>query len=186
MSDRRSEQRAGTDRRDVPRPPLRLNIALLLLGVGLTLSAAAHRRGIDAEYEKTFARTAQNPSELNQITAQLADMDLAQGKIDEELERRLASIEDAKSRELYLSLDTTRKTLSLKSGNETVKTASVSIAVPAAALKGAFNVVGKKAGAGRRVVTLANDRVRFSFVASAADLRDFWDRIMPETRVYVF
>lgn len=167
----------------------------------MMLAAARQRRAIAADFEATFARTAKSPSELNQITAELAEMDLAQGTLDKELESRLAYLESLKSRGLYLSLDTARKTLTLKSGNEAVRTASVLIAVPAAALKGAFNVVGKKAGAGRHVVFLPNDRVIFSagagggapeglkagsFKVSEADLQAIWDRITLETRVYVF
>src|SRR4051812_12377042 len=127
MSDRRSEERGGTDRRDLRRPPLWLNAVLVFFGAPLLLVAAPHPPRIDDDYGREFASTAQSPSEVNQITAELAEMNLTQDTLARELERRLAYIESLKSRELYLSLDTARKTLSLKSGNDTVQKASVQL-----------------------------------------------------------
>lgn len=181
MSDRRSEERGGTDRRDLRRPPLWLNALLTVSGALLLLFASRHRRHIDADYGREFASTAQNPSEVNQITAELAEMNLTQDKLARELERRLAYIESLKSREYYLSLDTTRKTLSLKSGNDTVQKASVQIFIPPA-LKGVFKITGRKAVAGGRVLSLLEG----SFVVSETDYRGIQDRITPATRVYVF
>jgi hypothetical protein len=222
MTDRRSEQRRGADRRDLKRPSLRLNLFLLLFAAVTLLFARHQRRRIDADFARVFDRSSASPSELNQIAAELAETDLAHETLEKELKSRLSYIESLQSQDYYLSIDTGRKTISLKSGNETVREASVRIGAPlavkgprkrvrplAAALTGAFTVVGKKApsvppaanGQGPYVIFLPEDRVirspsthddpskgpkPGSFVVSQADLQAIWDKITPDTRVYIF
>src|SRR5688572_24185877 len=138
MTERRAEQRAGSsDRRDILRPPLWLNLLLLLGAVLMSLFAGHQRRGIEAEFTRTFNKSSSGPSELNQITAALADMDLADGTLEKELESRVAYIGGLKGMDLYLSIDTAKNTLSLKSGNEVVRESKVQFAGPAL---GAFAV----------------------------------------------
>jgi hypothetical protein len=201
MSERRSEKRANSaDRRDILRPPLWLNLLLLLIATAATLFARHQRQRIDAEFTRAFTKSFAGPSELNHITAELAEMDLAGGSLEKELESRMAYLGSLKSLDFYLSVDTAKNTLTLKSGNESVLEAKVQSGAP---LKGAFAVTGKtfgavKDGSGKYVIHLQNDRVISSppgpqkrlkpgsIVVPEADLREIWEKITPETRVYAF
>ncbi len=129
-------------------------------------------------------------------------MDLAGGNLDKELESRMAYLGSLQTQDFYLSVDTAKNTLTLKSGNEIVREAKLS----GAPAKGAFAVTGKtygavKDGSGRYVIHLQNDRVISSppvqpspvkalkpgsILISEADLREIWEKITPKTRVYVF
>jgi len=201
MSERRTEKRAeSSDRRDIRRPSLRLNLILLLAAVVAILFAGYHRQRIDADFTRVLNKSAAGPSELDQITIELAEMNLAKGTLEKELENRLAYIESLKSQDFYLSIDTANKTLSLKSGNETVREAKIEIGAPASG-KGAFTVAGKKKGPGLYSILLPKGRAIHSapalagslkgpksgsFMASEADLQAIWGQITPRTRVYIF
>lgn len=187
MPERRAEERAsGPDRRDIRRPSLRFNALLLGFAVAATFFARYQRQRIDAEFTRVFSRSAAGPVELDLITAELAGMNIAGETLRKELESRLAHIGNLKS-DFYLSIDTGKKTLALKSGNETLRETSVRIGAQAEA-KGSFPVVGKKNGA----ILLPNGRaIRSaeapgSFMLSESDLKAIWDQVTPETRVYVF
>ena len=241
MPERRKEIRAGsTDRRDLPRPSVRLNLLILVLAVAASLFAGDQRREIDAEFSRVYDKTFAGPSELNSVKAELAEQDLTKESLEKELDSRLAYIESLRSRDFYLSIDTERKKLYLNLGKDTVRDADVQIGDPVTieglngktwtfvALKGAFTVVGKevglpwsippwvyslnkqpvpidpptiKNGLGKYVVLLPNGYVIHSpsaadsplkgpkpgsFMVPQADLQAIWDRITPETRVYIF
>lgn len=157
MPERRKEKRANAgDRRDLPRPPLWLNLLLLIIALATSLYARHQRRQLDADFSSVFNRTSTGPSELNQLKAELAEMDLTKEALDKELDSRLAYIESLKSRDFYLSIDTARKKLYLNFGNDTVRDADVQIGAPVTVggpsgkswtfvpVKGAFTVVGKE------------------------------------------
>ncbi len=207
MPERRTEVRPeASDRRDIRRPPLRLNLLLLCIAVVTLFFARYHRQRIDVDFTRVLNKSSSGPSELNQITAELAELDLNDETLAKELESRLAYIESLKSQEFYLSIDTAKKILSPKSGNETVHEATVRIGAPVA-LKGAVTVAGKtfmlrpaiKNGPGKYVIRLPSDHAIESFPAglmkgpkpgsfmvSESDLQAIWDRITPKTRVYIF
>lgn len=164
MPERRKEKRADSaDRRDIPRPPLWLNLLLLIIALATSLFARHQRRELDADFARVFNKTSAGPSELNQLKAELAEMDLTKEALDKELNSRLAYIESLKSRDFYLSIDTSQKKLYLNFGNDTVRDAAVQIGDPATVegpngkswtfvpVKGAFNVVGKEVGLPWRV-----------------------------------
>jgi len=159
MPERRKDKRAdSSDRRDIPRPPLWLNLLLLIIAVATSLFARHQRRELDADFAKVFNKTSAGPSELNQLKAELAEMDLTKEALNKELDSRLAYIESLKSRDFYLSIDTSKNKLYLNFGNDTVRDADVQIGAPATVqgpngktwtfvqVKGAFNVVGKEVG----------------------------------------
>ena len=240
MLGRRKEKRGGrSDRRDLPRPSLWLNLFLLAVAFAALHFATRQRREIDVDYARVFNKTS-GPSEFDQVKAELAEMDLTNETLKKELDSRLAYLESLKSRDFYLSIDTARKKLSLNFGNETVREADLRIGAPVTvagpggkiwtfvALKGAFNVAGKEVelpwrippwvysmnkqpvpgdppvvenGLGKYVVLLPNGYVIHSppsagsplkgpkpgsFMVPEADLSAIWDRITPETRVYIF
>jgi hypothetical protein len=215
MLGRRTKERGGpSDRRDFPRPPLALNLLLLAAAVAALALAARQRRRLDAEYERIFDKTSAGSLELNQVKAELAEMDLSKENLNQELDGRLAYLENRKSREFFLSIDTARKKLYLNFGNDTVRDADVRVGeaieftgpngktLSLAPLKGAFTVAGKEVdapkGPGKYVILLPNDYVihsppaaggrakRGSFMVPEADLKAIWDRITTETRVYIF
>lgn len=241
MSGRRVVARAElSDRRDLPRPPLRVNLILLAVAVSTLTFAGYQRKRIDAKFERLFDRTSAGPSELNQVKGELAEMDLTKESLEKELDSRLGYIESLKSRDFYLSIDTARRKLHLNYGNATLRDADVQIGAPITiagpngktwtfvSLKGAFNVADKAVGLswlippwvyamnkqpvpldppfvqnglGKYVVLLPNDYIIHSpppdgsplkgpkpgsFMVPEADLKAAWDRITPETRVYIF
>lgn len=164
MPERRKEKRADSeDRRDIPRPPLWLNLLLLIIALATSLFARHQRRELDADFARVFNKASSGPSELNQLKAELAEMDLTKEALEKELNSRLAYIESLKSRDFYLSIDTSQKRLYLNFGNDTVRDAAVQIGDPATVegsngktwtfvpVKGAFNVIGKEVGLPWRV-----------------------------------
>ena len=111
----------------------------------------------------------------------------------------MAYIGSLKALDFYLSIDTAKKTFVLKSGNEIVRETSVRIAPVFG--KGAFAVSGKRFSGAEFTIFLSNGRVIHSssakdgplkgpkpgsFMVPKADLQAIWDKITPETRVYVF
>jgi hypothetical protein len=215
MLGRRKKERGGpADRRDLPRPPLLLNLLLLAAAAAALVLAARQRRRLDAEYERVFKTTSAGSLELNQVKAELAEMDLSKETLKRELDGRLAYIENRKSREFFLSIDTARNKLYLNFGNDTIRDADARVGAPVqftgpngktlslAPLKGAFTVSGKEMDVprapGKYVILLPNDYVIHSppaagarpkagsFMVPEADLKAIWDRITTETRVYIF
>jgi hypothetical protein len=237
---RKRERGESSDRRGFPRPPLGFNLALLALAVAGSIFAARQRRAIDAVEGRIFDKASAGPSEVNQVKAELAEMELTDENLQKELDGRRAYLVSLDSRNFYLSIDTERKKLSLNFGNDVVREADVRIGRPLTVagpggkewtfvpLKGAFTVAGKEAGLpwsvplwvysmnkepaprdprvvenglGKYVVRLPNDYVIHSppsassplkgpkpgsFMVPEADLKAIWDRITPETRVYIF
>lgn len=166
---------------------MRFNLILLAAAVAATLFAGRERERLDAEFSRVFRESAAGPVELDLITAELAEMELAEGSLARELEERLAYAGSLRS-DLYLSIDTAKSTLSLRSGNDVVRVAAVRIGAEAAA-KGSFAVAGKR----KDVILLPGDRVigphpggPRSIVVPEADLKAIRERVTPETRVYVF
>jgi hypothetical protein len=213
MLGRRGKDRGGpADRRDLPRPSLTLNLLLLTAAVAALVFAARQRIEIDAEYSRVFNKTSAGSPELNQVKAELAEMDLNKDALAAELDGRLSYLEKRKSRDFFLSIDTAKNRMSLNFGNDTVRDADVRIGAPLAiegpsgkplaiSLKGAFSVTGKQEGTGlgKYVIYLPNGSAIHSppltgvkrpkpgsFMVSEKDLAVIWDRIMPETRVYIF
>lgn len=240
MLGRRGNERGGADRRDLPRPPLWLNLALLTLAAAALLVASRQRGDIEADYAKVFEKTSAGSPELHQVKAELAEMDLTRSALDRELDSRLAYLDERKARDFFLSIDTAKRKLHLNFGKDSLRDADVRIGAPAEVaapdgttwtfvpLKGTFLVAGKEEGLpwrvppwvyamnktpapavlpyvaeglGKYVVLLPNGYVIHSppaagsplkgpkpgsFMVPESDLRAIWDRITPETRVYIF
>jgi hypothetical protein len=187
---------------------------MLAAAVSALVFAARQHGEIDAEYSRVFNKTSAGSPELNLVKAELAEMDLNKDTLKAELDSRLAYIENRKSRDFFLSIDTAKRRMSLNFGNDTVRDADIRIGEPIAiegpngkplalSLKGAFSVTGKQEGTdsklGKYVIFLPNDTViqspplsglkrpkPGSFMVSEKDLAVIWNRITPETRVYIF
>jgi hypothetical protein len=159
MSERRRDPRTGPrERRSFPRPPLWLNLLLLIIA-GATFFYAKHQR--DEIRDKTaylFKPTPMNPAELTRIRQELADMDLTKAQLAKELDSRMQYVESLKSEQFYIAIDTQKKKLYFRLGKQVVRDADVQIGEPKTIatpdgkswtfvpLKGGFNVTGKETG----------------------------------------
>jgi len=156
MSDPRPQ---GHERRSFPRPPLWLNLLLLIIA-GATFVYAKHQR--DVIEEKTailFRHTANSPVELNRMRDELSQMDLTQAQLKQEIDARMQYLQSQQSAQFYISIDTQRKKMQFRFGRDIVRETDVQIGdaktiksptgktwtfLP---LKGGFSVTGKEDGA---------------------------------------
>src|SRR5438874_13785987 len=100
MSDPRPQ---GRERRSFPRPPLWLNLLLLVIAA-LTFVYAKHERdAIDDKTAILFKRNDSSPAELNRIRDDLAQMDLTQAQLAREVDGRMQYLESLESGQFYIS-----------------------------------------------------------------------------------
>lgn len=146
------------ERRSFPRPPLWLNLLLLIIAAAAFAFARVQRHSIDVKTAVLFQPTPNSPAELNRIRDELAQMDLTGAQLAHELDGRMQYLESLKGEQFYISIDTQRKKMQFRLGREVVREADVQIGeaktinskdgkhwtfVP---LKGGFNVIGKETG----------------------------------------
>src|SRR5688572_1535806 len=87
MPERRKEERPDSpDRRRFPRPPLWLNLLLLLLGVAGVLLARYHRERVELRYADVLTQQMRTPTDVRGIKEELAEMDLTRQELERELE----------------------------------------------------------------------------------------------------
>jgi hypothetical protein len=157
MSERRRAPSSGSrERRSFPRPPLWLNLLLLIIAAG-TFAYARHER--DAVKEKTailFKPSPSNPDERNRIRTELADMDVTQQQLAKELEARMNYLDAIKGEQFYIAIDTAKQKLFLRLGKDVAREAPLTIGEPRTItakdgrtwtfvpLKGGFNIEGKE------------------------------------------
>jgi hypothetical protein len=163
MSDRRNESRPeGADRRSFPRPPLWLNLTLIILAVATFLYAKQHRERVVQRTATLFKQTPNSPAELNRIRDELASMDLTREQLAKELEGRMSYLQSFEGEQFYISIDTQQQKLQFRIGKDIARQADVQIGPPRtikggnqswtfATLKGGFNVTGKESGLDWRV-----------------------------------
>lgn len=158
MLERRSGSSPGSrERRSAPRPPLWLNLILLVIA-GATFAYAHHERAIvETKTAHLFAPSANNPAELDRIRGELADMDVTKAQLAKELDGRMDYLRAVQGQQFYLAIDTQKKKLYLRLGKEVAREADIQIGetktiaghgkqwtfVP---LKGGFTVAGKEEG----------------------------------------
>ncbi|HSP16082.1 MAG TPA: L,D-transpeptidase [Thermoanaerobaculia bacterium] len=156
MTDRRRAKRPDApERRTFPRPPLWLNLVLLIIAVATFAVAQHHRNVIRRETAVLFKPTPSNPAELNRIREELSEMDLTRDQLAKQLDARLAYLQSVQGEEFYISIDTAKQRMEFRLGKDVVRDCPVQIGesktikwraktwtfVP---VKGAFNVVGKE------------------------------------------
>lgn len=143
-----------SERRRWPRPPLWLNLLLLVLAAGMFIAARHQREVIREKSARLFQPAPRTSDELNRVRDQLADMDLTQAQLARELDAKLDYLHALQSEEFYIAVDTARKKLSLRIGKDVAREANIVIGetktitgngrtwtfVP---LKGGFTVVSK-------------------------------------------
>jgi hypothetical protein len=112
MSERRSTDRPGpSERRSFPRPPLWLNLLLLLLGIGGLAYARMHRQRVATDFADVITEQARTPADVRRMKDELAEMDLSRGSLQRDLEGRLKFAASLKSEDFYLSIDTSARKL---------------------------------------------------------------------------
>ncbi|MBV9497306.1 MAG: L,D-transpeptidase [Acidobacteria bacterium] len=151
------------ERRRFPRPPLWLNLGLLILAGALFAYASNQRKSLVEKTAILFKPTASSPAEVNRIRGELADMEVSQAQLSRELDGRMDYLQAVQSAQFYLSIDTQHSKLQLRLGKDVVREADVQIGesktisakdgrkwtfVP---LKGGFNIQSKEVGYAWRV-----------------------------------
>lgn len=128
MPERRHDSRPGApDRRTFPRPPLWLNLLLLLLGLAGVLYARHHREQVSTRFAKVIAEEARTPSDVRKTKEELAEMDLSREQLQRELEGRARFMAGLKSEEFYLSVDTKARKLRFYYGDTVIREADVTV-----------------------------------------------------------
>jgi hypothetical protein len=128
MPERRGESRPdASDRRSFPRPPLWLNLLLLLLGIGGVLYARHHREQVAETFAAVIAEEARTPGDVRKAKEELAEMDLTSGNLEKELEGRMKYVSSLKSENFYLSIDSKSRKLRFLYGDTILREADVTI-----------------------------------------------------------
>ncbi|HXH38596.1 MAG TPA: hypothetical protein VNN08_08205 [Thermoanaerobaculia bacterium] len=148
----------GRERRSFPRPPLWLNLLLLVIAAA-TFAYAKHQRDvIEGKTSILFRPNANSPAELNRMRDELSQMDLTEAQVASEIDGRMQYLQSLQSAEFYISIDTQRKKLQFRLGPNVVREADVQIGEARTIksptgkiwtflpLKGGFSVTGKEEG----------------------------------------
>ncbi len=148
-------ERLGPERRSFPRPPLWLNLLLLIVAVA-TFAYAKHQRNVIVEKSAVLFRpTPNSPAELNRIRDDLAQMELTRDQLSKELDGRMQYLQSLQGADFYISIDTGTHKMQFRIGKDVVREADVQIGEAKTItsregkmwtfyqLKGAFNIVGK-------------------------------------------
>jgi hypothetical protein len=126
MSDRRNQDRPETrERRSFPRPPLWLNLLLLLLGIAGIVLARYHRERVSREFADVITREQRTPADVTKVKRDLAEMDLNREALQRELEGRMKFVGSLKSENFYLSIDTNARKLRFHYGGTVLRESDV-------------------------------------------------------------
>jgi hypothetical protein len=128
MPERRTSARPGApDRRSFPRPPLWLNLTLLLLGVAGVLFARYHRERVSTEFSDVITEQQRTPADVRKMKDELAEMDLTREALQKELQGRMKFVGSLKSENFYLSIDSRARKLRFYYGDTVLREADVVI-----------------------------------------------------------
>lgn len=128
MPERRHHGRPGApDRRSFPRPPLWLNLLLLLLGIGGVLYARHHREQVSTTFARVIAEEARTPADVRKAKETLAEMDLSREELRKQLEGQSKFMTSLKTEDFYLSVDTKARKLRFYYANTMLREADIAI-----------------------------------------------------------
>ena len=146
------------ERRSFPRPPLWLNLLVLLVGIAGILIARQHRDRVAKRFAGVIAEEQRTPVDVTAIKKELAEMDLTRDALQKELEGRMKFVNSLKSEDFYLSIDTSKRKIRFYYGDTVLREEDVRIGESRtvqsprgkrwtfAPLKGAFPVQAKLVG----------------------------------------
>src|ERR1051325_2455528 len=143
------------ERRSFPRPPLWLNLLLLIIAAAAFAFARVQRRSIDAKSAALFKPSPSSPAELHRIGDELAQMDLDGAQLARELDGRMRYVESLQGTQFYISVDTQKRVLQFRFGRDVVRECPIEIGEARTLkahgktwtflpLKGAFDVTAKE------------------------------------------
>jgi hypothetical protein len=157
MPERRHANRPeSTDRRSFPRPPLWLNLLLLVIAAA-GFAYAKHQRDVVREKSAILFRPSpSNPTELIRVRDDLSQMDLTKTQLARELDSRMKLLQGLAAEQFYIAIDTTNKKFYFRFAKDVVREANAEIG-PARVVtapdkatwtfvpvKGAFTVASKQ------------------------------------------
>lgn len=126
MPERRHLDRPDApERRSFPRPPLWLNLFLLLLGIGGLLYARHHREEVSTKFARVIVEEARTPADIRRAKEELAEMDLSRDQLRQQLQGRAKFMTSLKSEDFYLSIDTKQRKLRFYYGGTVLREADV-------------------------------------------------------------
>ncbi|MBK5259702.1 MAG: L,D-transpeptidase [Thermoanaerobaculia bacterium] len=156
MPERRNESRPDApDRRSFPRPPLWLNLLVLLLGIGGLLWARYHKEQVNTRFGHVLVQQQRTPADVQKMKEELAEMDLTKEALSTELNGRMKFVQALKSEDFYLSVDSKSKKLRFYYGDTVLREADITVGEQASIktpdgktwtfipVKGAFKIEGK-------------------------------------------
>ncbi|HXG59664.1 MAG TPA: L,D-transpeptidase [Thermoanaerobaculia bacterium] len=159
MPERRKEPRPESpDRRTFSRPPLWLNLTLLLLALALFAFGKHQREVIREKTARLFEPAPNSPAELNRIRDELSRIDMTREQLARELDGRMQFLRSLEAEDFYIAVDTSKRKLYFRYGSEVAREADVQIGAAATVhspdgrtwtflpLKGAFMVRAKQEG----------------------------------------
>jgi hypothetical protein len=128
MPERRHHDRPDApDRRSFPRPPLWLNLLLILLGVGGILYARHHREQVSKRFAHVIAEEARTPADVKKLKEEIAEMDLSRDQLRKELDGQAKFLSSLKSENFYLSIDTKARKIRFYYGDTVLREDDVQI-----------------------------------------------------------
>ena len=177
------------ERRSFPRPPLWLNL-ILLIAAGATFAWGYYQRAdIDRRTALLFRRSATNPADLNHLRDELASMKMTREELSKELDARMSFLRTIQSEQFYIAVDTAQQKFYFRFGDDVARDAQAVIALRV--VKGAYSVRGKDVMDGRYVIILQRNLTigssePASIVIPQGDLAAIWPRISTGTKVFIF
>lgn len=128
MPERRNHSRPeAPDRRSFPRPPLWLNLLLLLLGIAGVALARYHRDRVSHRFADVINEESRTPADVRKMKEELAAMDLTREQLQKELEGRRQMMAGLKSENFYLSIDTTARKFRFYYGDTILREGDVTV-----------------------------------------------------------
>lgn len=128
MPERRKQKRPGSaERRSFPRPPLWLNLLILLLGIAGVVFARYHRERVSTRFAGVISAQQRTPADVAKVKEELAEMNLTEEALRKELDARTQFAERLNSEDFYLSLDTQQRKLRFHYGDAILRESEVII-----------------------------------------------------------
>ena len=185
---------APIERRSFPRPPLWLNLTLLILAAAIFAYARYQRSDIDRRTALLLRRSENSPAAINHLRDELASMKLTEADLSKQLDARMSFFRAIQSSEFYIAIDPRKQLFQFRLGDDVVREATAQIGPRVAS--GAFQVTGKEQlGDGAYVIFLPYHRVITTptnvtapgmIIVPQADLAAIWPRISTNTKVFIF